>query len=325
MKKTTPLPDLSALDVQQLRLLYLLLTRSSVSAVADALGVTQPAVSLRLARLREVFGDPLLVRAGAGMVPTDRGQALIEPLGLVLDGIDRLSDSAGPFDPAQSRRHLRISIPNYMGAFLMPKLAARLTAEAPHMQLSLQTIVPGRNYDRSLAEGEIDLLVANWPSVHEQLRSVALPKDRLVCIMAQDHPLAAHHRLTLKDYLAARHISPSRKADWRFSPVDAQLTRMKQRRTVQVVAPNYTLLPHLVASTRLILTTGSRFSEFALRTAPVVVTEAPAEFEPVQFRMLWHERSQADEAHAWARGILRGIALSLRSGASGDDAAAVAS
>lgn len=195
----------------------------------------------------------------------------------------------------------------------MPKLAARLTAEARQMQLTLQTIVPGRNYDRSLAEGDIDLLVANWPSVHERLRSVALPEDRLVCIVAQDHPLARRTRLTMAEYLGAAHISPSRRADWRFSPVDARLTRMKERRNVQVVAPNYMLLPQLVASTQLVLTTGSRFSEFALRTAPVVVMEAPEAFEPIRFRMLWHERSQTDEAHAWARGILRGIALSVGS------------
>lgn len=309
MKKAAHLPDISALDVHQLRLLHLLLTRASVSSVARALGVSQPAVSLRLARLREVFDDPLLVRAGPGMVLTERGQALMEPLAIVLDGIDRLSNSVGPFDPAQTRRHLRFSIPNYMGALLMPKLAAKLTAEAPKMQLTLQTIVPGRDYDRSLAEGECDLLVGDWPTKHEHLRSVSLPKDRLVCILARDHPLAARERLSMKEYMAAAHISPSRWSDWRFSPVDSQLTRMKERRNVQVVAPNYTLLPQIVASTRLVLTTASRFSDFARRTADVVVRGAPEEFQPIQFRMLWHERSQSDEVHAWARSILRDIAM----------------
>jgi DNA-binding transcriptional LysR family regulator len=309
MKKTADLPDLSALDMQQLRLLHLLLTRSSVSAVADSMGVSQPAISLRLARLRAIFGDPLMVRSGAGLVPTDRGRALIEPLSLVLDGLARLSEKAGPFDPGRSERHLSISIPNYMGAFLMPALAGRLSAEAPQMQLTLQTIVPGRNYDRSLADGEIDLLVSNWPEVHPALRSVALPQDRLVCILARDHPLAATPGLTMAQYLRAGHISPSRWDDWRFSPVDAQLIRMKLRRHVRIVAPNYTLLPHLIASTGLIFTTGARFSDFALSIADLVIVDAPPEFEPLQFRMLWHERSQTDEAHAWVREVLRKIAV----------------
>ena len=309
MKKPADLPDLSALDMQQLRLLHLLLTRSSVSAAAEALGVSQPAISLRLARLRAVFGDPLMVRSGPGLVPTDRGRALIEPLGIVLDGLDRLSETAGPFDPGRSERHLTISIPNYMGAFLMPALAARLSHEAPQMQLTLQTIVPGRNYDRSLAEGEIDLLVSNWPEVQPSLRSIALPQDRLVCILARDHPLAGARGLTMAQYLQAEHISPSRWDDWRFSPVDAQLHRMKQRRRVRIVAPNYTLLPHLVASTGLIFTTGARYSAFALSIADLAIVDAPAEFEPLQFRMLWHERSQTDAAHAWVRGVLRRIAF----------------
>ena len=117
-----------------------------------------------------------------------------------------------------------------------------------------------------------------------------------------------HERLSLEDYLAAAHISPSIWADWRFSPVDAQLTRTRERRNVQVVAPNYTLMPQIVASTRLVLTTAACFSDYAWRTADVVVRDAPEEFQPIQFRMLWLERSQSDEVHAWARGILREIA-----------------
>lgn len=314
MKKTAESPDLSALDMQQLRLLHMLLTRSSVSAAAEALGVSQPAVSLRLARLRAMFGDPLMVRSGPGLVPTDRGRALIEPIGLILDGLARLSETAGPFDPARSERHLTIAIPTYMGAFLMPALAARLTAEAPHMQFTLQTIVPGQNYDRSLAEGEIDLVVSNWPEVQPSLRSVALPQDRLVCFLARNHPLAGLKQLSMAQYLQAEHISPSRWDDWRFSPVDAQLHRMKQRRHVRMVAPNYTLLPYLVASTGLIFTTGARYSAFAQSIADLAIAEAPPEFEPLQFRMLWHERSQTDAVHAWVRAVLRKIAVGSTEG-----------
>jgi DNA-binding transcriptional LysR family regulator len=311
MNRQAALHDVSALDMGQVQLLHLLLTRASVSAVATTLGVSQPAVSLRLARLRETFGDQLLVRSGSRMVPTDRGRALIEPLEQILDAVQRLGDGAAPFDPATCTRSLRIAAPNYLGGFLLPPLAQRLKAAAPGIRLSLQTMVPGRDYGESLGSGEIDLLVSNWPDVPGHLRSVTLPRDRLVCFVAVDHPLAGAGRIDLSTYLDQDHVSPSHRTDWRTSPVDAQLARLRLRRRISVVAPNYTLLPQFVARTRLVLTTGARFADFALSTAPVRMLEAPEAFAPVTFRILWHERSQSDRAHAWARGVLREIVKEL--------------
>jgi DNA-binding transcriptional LysR family regulator len=195
-----------------------------------------------------------------------------------------------------------------MGASLLPRLAAAVTVQAPHMRLSLQSIVPDRDYEDSLATGGIDLLIANWPKVSGHLRSVALSSDRLICVVAEDHPLALRAGLDLAEYLAQDHISPSGPAEWRFSPVDAQLARLREARRIRVVLPDYTLIPQIVAATRLVLTTGAGFAGFAARTAAVRILTAPPEFEEVQFRALWHERSHADEAHVWLRGLIRRIA-----------------
>lgn len=301
------MPDLWALDMSQIRLLHLLLTETSVSAAAAFLGVSQPAVSLRLARLREVFGDPLLVRAGTGLVPTERGRGLIEPLTQALDAFERLS-SEQRFDPSISRRHLRVAAPNYLGASLLPRFARALQNAAPHMRLTMETTVPGRDYVASLGSGEIDLLVGNWPDVPSHLKTVALPDDRLVCILCRNNPLAGRPGMDLETWLGQDHVSPSAHADARFSPVDAQLARLRVTRRIKLVLPNYTLIPQVLQGTDLVLTTGARFVPFAMRTAQVAAIDAPAEFEPVVFRLLWHERSQNDEAHAWARRVLRDIA-----------------
>jgi DNA-binding transcriptional LysR family regulator len=310
MKKHAISADLWALDMSQLRLLHLLLTEANVSAAATSLGVSQPAVSLRLARLRKLFGDPLLVRAGTGMVPTDKGRTLIEPLAAVLDAFERLS-SEQTFDPALSRRHFRVAAPNYLGASLLPRFAGAVAQQAPHMRLSLQTTVPGRDYVEALASGEIDLLVGNWPDVPSHLMTQSLPEDRLVCLMCKTHPLADRARIDLETWLAQDHVSPSAKTDGRFSPVDAQLMRLHVSRHIKVVLPNYTLIPQILPGTGLILTTGARFVPFATRTAPLTAVDAPAELGPVVFRLLWHERSQSDEAHAWARRMMRDVALTL--------------
>lgn len=310
MNKRAQSPDVWALDMSQLRLLHMLLTKASVSSAAAALGVSQPAISLRLARLREHFADPLLVRAGTGLVPTDRGRTLIEPLAAALDAFERLS-SEQAFVPALSQRHLRVAAPNYLGASLLPRFASVVIRQAPHMRLSLQTIVPGRDNVAALASGEIDLLVGNWPDVPPHLMTVPLPEDKLVCLLCRDHPLAGRSGLDLQTWLAQEHISPSATVDARFSPVDAQLIRLRVSRKVKLVLPNYTLIPQVLPGTGLVLTTGARFAPFATRTAPLVAIDAPEELGPVVFRLLWHPRSQSDETHAWARGVMRSVAETL--------------
>lgn len=309
MKNKARAPDLWGLDMSQLRLLHLLLTETSVSAAALSLGVSQPAVSLRLARLRSLFDDPLLVRAGTALVPTERGRALVEPLEIALDAFERLT-SESSFEPAQSRRQLKVAAPNYLGPSLLPQFARAVSLQAPYIRLTLQTTLPGRNYMEDLASGEIDLLVSNWPDAPPHLMTLPLPADRLVCFVCRDHPLAQRSRIDLATWLQQDHISPSSETEGRFSPVDAQMTALGETRRIRTIVTDYSLIPQMLPGTRLVMTTGARFVSLASRSAPVVAVEAPDEFSPVRFRLLWHERSQNDDAHAWLRRVMRNVAHS---------------
>lgn len=301
-------PRLSSLDLRQIRLLYLLLTHRSVSRVADQMGISQPAVSLALSRLRKVFADPLLVRAGGTMVPTARGAALIHPVSTLLDAYERLAAAPDSFDPTVSLRRFSIVSPNYLNALLLPPLTADLIGAAPNIRIDARTALTEEDPIGALGDGRIDLLIANWSQVSGHLKTAPLCEDRPVCILARDHPFAVLDRLSLPEYLSLDHISPTAAADARFSPIDDELSRLRAKRRIVMVLPDYLMLPRIVARTRLVLTTGARFGALAAATAPVRVLAAPEELQPIRFRMLWHERSHADPAHEWLRSMVRATA-----------------
>lgn len=306
---STP-PRISSLDLRQIRLLYLLLTQRSVSRVADLMGISQPAVSLSLARLREVFSDPLLVRAGGTMVPTARGESLVQPISTLLDASERLAPEPEGFDPSMSLRGFSIASPNYLNALLLPQLTADLLSLAPNIRLNVRTALYDDDLVAALADGRTDLLIANWRQLSGHLKTAPLLEDRPVCIMARNHPYAALDRLSLPEYLTLDHISPTSLADARYSPIDEELARLGAKRRINMVMPDYMLLPLIVARTRHVLTSGARFGAFAARMASVKVVDAPPELGPIQFRMLWHERSHCDPAHQWLRGVIRATAKS---------------
>jgi len=301
-------PRISSLDLRQIRLLYLLLTRRSVSRVADDMGISQPAVSLALSRLRKVFADPLLVRAGGAMVPTARGAALVHPVSTLLDAYERLAGEPDSFDPSVSLRRFAIASPNYLNAMLLPPLTADLMAAAPNIRIEARTSLTDDEPVAALANSRIDLLIANWSQVSGHLKSAPLCEDQPVCILARNHPFAVLDRLTLPEYLSLDHISPTAAADARFSPIDDELARLSAKRRIVMVLPDYLMLPRIVARTRLVLTTGARFGAFAAATTPVKVIAAPEELQPIRFRMLWHERSHGDPAHEWLRAMVRATA-----------------
>jgi DNA-binding transcriptional LysR family regulator len=128
--------------------------------------------------------------------------------------------------------------------------------------------------------------------------------------MARNHRYAVLDRLSLPEYLTLDHISPTSLADARYSPIDEELARLGAKRRITMVMPDYMMLPLVVSRTRHVLTSGARFGAFAEQTADVKVVEAPPELNPIQFRMLWHERSHCDPAHRWLRSVIRATAKS---------------
>ncbi len=296
----TDLKQLLALNLADLQLLGLLLQEGSVTRVAERTGQAQPAVSRKLQRLREVLGDPLLVRSGARLVPTDRAALLREPLGEILSQAARLG-AGSDFDPATTERSFVIASADSLVPTFLPSVIARVTAAGARIACHVRPIDPSFDVAQALDNGQIDLVISNEPRPREDLRTAALYQDEVVCMMRAGHPFAQERRLTLARYLRLRHLVPHASAQPRTGPIDGELAKTGYQRHIAATVPEFNLVPYVLTRSDLVFTTARRFAEHYAATMPIVTMRAPGEIPPMRFYQLWHERSHASPANRWLR------------------------
>ncbi len=289
------------IDVQLLRVLYLVLKEQSVSRAADRLGITQPAVSSALKRLRDLTGDQLIVRTRNGMAATERALSFMEPLKQAIDGIDRVLDLADTFEAKTTLREFGVGAPDYFDAFFLSNLSATLRQEAPNARLNVRSLSLDIDFERLLEEGDIDVVIGNWPHPPDYLRTSPLFDDEVVCIVSERHPLAKKGEITAEDYLKAQHLAPVPYAGGIRGAIDEHVYQLGQRRDIRVSLPYFHVAPYVLTTTDLIFTTGRRFAEPFARILPLKVLPAPLDFPPLRFYQLWHERTHESTAVRWLR------------------------
>ena len=290
------------LDVHLLRVLHTVVTETSVSRAADRLDISQPAVSAAFKRLRDLTGDALLVRTRNGMAPTTRALELMAHATRALNGIDAIVQHGQKFVPAKSVRVFSVAAPDYLDARFLPGLIQRVGRLAPNARLSIRPLTADMDYERQLEEGDIDVVVANWPNPPPYLRLSPLYDDEVVVVMLRaGHPLAKKSALTGADYRAAQHIAPVRYAGGVRGSIDGHLAALGMERMHRVSLAYFSLVPLVLEQTDLLFTTGRRFAESCSRIAPLKIFKAPLNFPPMKFYQLWHERTHDAPAAKWLR------------------------
>ncbi|WP_370675074.1 LysR family transcriptional regulator [Pleomorphomonas sp. PLEO] len=296
------------LDVRLMRIFLILIEECSVSRTAVRLGQSQPAVSLALKRLREILGDPLLVRSGAHLVPTERGAEIGRRMAAILAEIDGMVLNVETFEPSTDMRNLRIQAANCLGTFFLPRIAAALRREAPAMQVDFSAIPDERDIFEEMETGTIDLTIGNWPAPRENLRIAPLLDADMVLVMRRDHPMAERAELTLEEYLALEHLSPTPTASAAISPVDGRLAQLDRKRRISMTVPEFTLVPSvLAASTGLVFTSSRPFAEEMATNMPFALVDAPPELGLMKFYLLWHERAHHSPFNRWLRSLVRRV------------------
>jgi DNA-binding transcriptional LysR family regulator len=290
-------------DSYLLRVLVSLVTERSVSRTAIRLNQSQPAVSKALNRLRAIYGDPLLVREKGGMASTDRAMALCEHARRALAEIDAMSAGAGQFDVALTQQAFRIGSPDFMVASFLAGAVERFCREAPRARLVVQPLAGDFDYERALAQGELDVVIGNWPEPPQHLHLSLLLEDELVCLTGARHP-RAKSGLTREQYLAARHIVPLSYSPSQRGVIETHLASLRVSRDAPVVVPYFELAPYLLVNTDLVFTTARHFAAHFARLLPLAISAAPFDFPRMRFYQLWHERSQQSPPHRWFRGLL---------------------
>ena len=299
------------IDLHLIRVLNTVLTERSVSRAAIRLGMYQPAVSAALKRLRELAGDPLLVRSGVGMVPTDAGLRMIEPSASILRAAEVLFSDARGFDAASATHTFSLAASDYLDPLFLPQLVAQIKNQAPLCHIEIHALSGESDYRARLAQGEFDLVVGNWPAPPDDLHLARLFDDEVVCLVAEDHP-AARRGWDSATWLAAEHIAPTPTHPGAKGVIDMHLDQLGLQRNITARCPHFGLIPAMVASSLLVLTTGRQYCERYVEVLPVKILPCPIEFPRLMYYQLWHERTHASASARWLRERVKAVAASLR-------------
>lgn len=302
---------LDKIDLHLIRVLNTVLTERSVSRAALRLGMYQPAVSAALKRLRTLAGDPILVRSGSGMVPTDAGLRMIEPSASILRASSMLFSDARGFDAATANTVFRMAATDYLDPVFLPQLVTQIKTQAPRCQIEIHPLSALADYRAQLAGGQVDIVIGNWAAPPDDLHMGRLFGDDVACLVARDHP-AARRSWDSATWLPAEHIAPTPTHPGAKGVIDEHLDSLGLQRNITVRCAHFGLMPAMVASSLLILTTGRQFCDRFASLLPLKVLPAPIEFPRMMYYQLWHERTHASNAARWLREQVRSVATTLR-------------
>ncbi len=298
------------IDLHLIRVLHTVLTERSVSRAAVRLGMHQPAVSASLKRLRDFAQDPLLVRSGGGMVPTEAGSRMIEPSANILRGAEMLFSGARSFEPATATSVFRIAASDYLDSQFLPRLVSQIKALAPLCHIEIQPLSGDSDYRAHLAQGEVDIVIGNWSTPPDDLHLGLLFDDEVVSLVSEQHP-AVRRGWSQQDWLAAEHVAPGATHPGAKGIIEEHLQALGLKRNITVRVAHFSLIPGMVASTLLVLTTGRAYCQHYVGRMPVRILQCPVPFPRMRYYQLWHQRSHASSAVKWLRERVKSVAASL--------------
>lgn len=299
-------PPMTSPDLNLLFALDVLLTEGSVARAATRLRLSPSAMSRTLARLREATGDPLLVRAGRGLVPTPRAEALRQQTGRVVQEAETLLRPARPLDLAKLNQIFTLRTNEGFVEEFGPRLVARIQAEAPGVRLRF---APKADKDvASLRDAAIDLEIGVAGETGPEVLIQALFRDRFVGAVGAGHPLS-EGAVTPERYAAGRHISVSRRGRER-GPIDQTLALLGLQRTVACMVSGFSAALAMARASDLIASVPERHTQGA--RAGMVSFLLPVATVEVTISMLWHPRLDADPAQRWLRDCVRKVCAASR-------------
>lgn len=294
-----------------LRALLTLLEEASVTRAAQRLNLSQPATSLILKQLREIFGDPLLVRSQGGMVLTERAEILRAAASQALEELDGLLIAPDDFDPSASRQTFTIAMPDHILPLMFNGIMQEFRRRAPLARLVIRALGPDYDFEGALSTGAADIVISNWPAPPPYLRISVLFEDQFVCLVDRDHEFT-RRRASAEEYLAASHIAPADYAIAHRGVVETYLSSQHLRRERRVVIGYFSMAPYLLPGTDLIFTVTRHFAEHFASTLPLAIIDSPVDYPRIHFYQLWHERMHHSPTHRWLRGLvgdMRGLHL----------------
>ncbi|MDL9997301.1 LysR family transcriptional regulator [Variovorax sp. J22P240] len=303
------------LSFHLLKCLVALVCHSHISRAAEAISISQPAMSRAIGQLRTVTGDPILVKGGSGLIPTAKALQLRDFAERILEEMDELLGNAVAFDPRVTRYLFRMVATDYLECLFVDHLVQHLGTEYPGISISVRHPVHPSQFNKVLEAGDVDFCVGILPPSLRELRHRLLFRDRIVCIARAGH-WAMGKTLTPAEFAGLEHvvIMPNTVNCFGES-VDQALAAQGLQRQRRYVTPNYLTAPHLLEKSDMVallpLSLASRFRDrfgLAELALPVVV---PA----FDVYISWHDRTHRHAAHIWFRDqVMQSLELKVKDG-----------
>lgn len=312
--------NLNRIDLNLLVYLDALLRECNVTQAANQLGLSQPAMSNGLRRLRELFNDPLLVRTSDGMTPTARALELEPLVRQILMGVDRAIQPTTEFDPTGATQVFRIMASDYAESTLFPAVLQQLRELAPGLTLDIMT--PSDVSFLDVERGKVDMVINRFDQMPQSFHQITLWQDTFSCMMSPDNPILSN--FDLDAYLQANHIWVSKTGMGigvgvdpsdvqRLGWVDLALAELGKKRHIRVFTRHYQAAMTLAEQNDLIVTLPTRATWLKRDNPRVVTREVPFDIPPLELKMAWSPLLQHNAAHRWMRQLITTIARGLSS------------
>ena len=310
--------NIARVDLNLLVYLDVLLRECNVTRAAEELGISQPAMSNSLRRLRDLFGDPILVRTSDGMTPTDRALELQPMVRKVLSAAEQAILPKTEFEPMESNRIFRIMASDYTESTLLPVLLRQLRKQAPNIRLDIMTHSDVSFHD--VERGKVDMVINRFDSLPQSFHQVHLWDDSFSCIMSANNPVK--DRWSLESYLSSKHIWVSKTGMGvgvgmtpddvqRLGWVDEALSKQGVKRDISLFTRHYQVALLLAEQDDLIVTIPSMSAKSIANSDKVVILDPPFEIERMRLKMVWSPLLQHDPGHRWLRQLIKSVSVEI--------------
>ena len=301
--------SLRDIDLNLLVAFDALMRECHVTRAAYRMDVSQSSMSLALSKLRVMFHDPLLVKSGKGLVPTERARFLTPQVEDILRGVDVLIHEEQPFDPSQASAVITMIVIDYIDFVVVPHLMDELQRSAPN--ISLRIVGPNpRQLGEAMSSGEIDMALTYFPTPPGNVRTRPLFKDRMVGIARSGHPLF-ERPLTLEGYCDYAHVAikPAEGAEMYNALIDGALGSEGRQRRIAVSKPTFMGVPFLISQSDLISTIPERIAQRFTDVAAIRIFEPPLKLAPINVVLMWHDRTHNNPLYRWLRDLIADVCL----------------
>jgi DNA-binding transcriptional LysR family regulator len=292
--------NLKTLDLNLLLALNALLEEKHVTRAAERMSLSQPAMSRALARLRDMFQDPLLVKGTRGMALTARAIDLYHPLQTILREISHIV-SPPSVDPATMQGEIVIATRDYELATLFPSIISKITAQAPMLKLSVVSL-SGDDLN-PLEHHNVDFVLAGSEKKSATLHRYTLYQESFICVVSKNNAVI-QDGMNLETYIQMKHCFVSI-ANFGLSIVDTALLKKNLKRHVVVRVPHFLAVSHIVSNSNLIATIPRRLGELLAKQENVVLMKPPFSIPRFPIYLYWHVRNQHNPIHQWLRKVIR--------------------